>query len=314
MDYMDMLKRGWAVSWEHKYLWILGFLAALGGGNSLGGYSFNGGNADVLDFADPAAMGTLAAGIAAASCIGALIAILLWLVSLAARAGLIQSVAHHELGKPVAGFGAAFRLGWKKVWKLAAMTIVLFGVFFLIGIVLIVFLVASGGALAALSSGGEDAMGAMMAGAGILGLCALALLCLLIPLFIVETFIYAFAMRGMVLRDLGVMDSIRHGWRVLKEHLGPILMLAVAFLIFNIIAWVIAAGLLLVLGLGVAIPVGLLSNTDATFLQGLFIVLGVLGAALITALVATVVVTWQSSTFTIAYLNFTGKNIELAEA
>ncbi len=311
MDYTDMLKKGWSTAWDNKYLWILGFLAALGGGNSLFNYSANSGGS--LDTLDPAAVGTLAAGLVAASCLGAILAIALWLVSLAARGGLIESVARIEMHKPLAGFGAAFRLGWSKVWRLAAMSIVLFGVVLLIGLALILFLVLSGGLLTALFGGNQDASGSLFAGLGVLGLCFLGLLCLLIPLFIVLNFIYAFALRGLVLRDLGVTESIRHGWQVLRDNLGPIIMLSLAFLIFNIIAALIAMAILLVLGLGVAIPLNLLSSTDATFLQGLIAVLGVVAAAVVSALIATIVVTWQSSTFTLAYLNFTGKNIQFAD-
>lgn len=309
MDYMDMLKRGWAVSWNNKYLWILGFLAALGGGNSLASYSANSGSTNMTD---PAALGTLAAGIAAASCIGLILGIVLWLVSLAARGGLIESVARMELNQPAGGFGPAFRQGWSKVGGLAILTIVLFGVVIVIGVVLLFVFILSGGAMAALFSGGDDSS-ALFAGLGILGLCLLGLLCLLIPLFIVLNFIYGYAMRGVVLRDMGAMDAIRHGWRVLRDNLGVTLMLAVAFLLFTIIAWVIGAAILLALGLGLAIPINLLSNTNATFLQGLLGVIGVLGAAIVTAVISMVVVTWQSSTFTIAYLNFTGKDVTFVE-
>lgn len=313
MDYLDMLKRGWAISWERKYLWILGFLGALGGGNSLVSYSFNSGSANAVTMADPEVIGTLAAGLAAASCIGLIVGIALWLVSLAARGGLIEGVARQELRAPVDGFGAAFRLGWGHVWKLAGLTIVLFGVVFLVALAVLLAFGLSGGTLAALTGGSEETAGALIAGLGFLGLCLCGLMCLLVPISIGLNFIYTYAMRGITLRDMGIMDSIRHGWQVLRDNLGATLMLAVAFLILNIVAWVIAAAILFVFGLTVAVPTSLLADTNATFLQGLLAVLGVLGAAIITAVVASVIVTWQSATFTIAYLNFTGKNIEFAE-
>lgn len=313
MDYLDMLKRGWAVTWDHKYLWVLGFIAALGGGSVMGSQTFGSGSSEMADVADPAVLGTLAAGIIAASCIGIILAIVFWLIGLAARGGMIQSVANYELGKPVDGFGGAFRMGWRKVWSLAGLSIVLFGIVFLIGLAVIALLAISGGTVALLGAGGSDPTGTMMAGLGIAGLCLVGLMCLLIPLFIVLNFIYAFAMRGLVLRDLRVMDAIRHGWQVLRDNLGPILMLSVAFLIFNIIAWLIGSAILLAFGLTIAIPTNLLANTNATFMQGLLAVIGAAGAAIITALVAAVLVAWQSATFTIAYMQFTGKSAALAE-
>lgn len=310
MDYTDMLKRGWAITWDNKYLWLLGFLAALGSANSFVNFSTN--NSDFAGTMDPAMLGALAAGVAAASCIGLLVGILLWLVSLAAKAGLIESVARLELHKPVDGFGAAFRLGWRKVWRLAGMTILLFGIVIVAFIALIFLFALSGGALAALFAGGQEPSGGVFAGLGILGLCLLGLLCLMIPVFIALNFIYAFALRGLVLRDLGITDSIRHGWQVLRDNLGPIIMLSLAFLLFNIIAGVITLAILVPLGLSVGIPLAMLSGSDATFLQALLAILGVVGAALIAALISTIVVTWQSSTFTLAYLNFTGRDIDFA--
>lgn len=310
MDYMDMLKRGWAITWDNKYLWILGFLAALGSGNSVANYTT--GSDDFAATMDPAMIGALAAGVAAASCVGVIIGIIIWLVSMAAKAGLIESVARIELAKPLDGFGQAFRLGWGKVWRMAGLTLLLFGVVILAVLLLIFLFILSGGAFAALFSGGEDATGTLFAGLGILGLCLLGLLCLLIPVFIALNFVYAFAMRGLVLRDLGVTDSIRHGYQVLRDNLGPILMLALAFLLFNIIALVITAAILVPLGLGVGIPLALLSGSDATFLQGLLTVLGVVAATVVAAIISMIIVTWQSSTFTLAYLEFTGRDIDFA--
>lgn len=311
MDYIGLISRGWTITWENKYLWILGFLAALTGGSNIFTWS-----TDSSDFGDPGAMaspemlGTIAAGVLLAACVGVIVGILLWLVSLAAKGGLIGSVARLDMKQPVEGFGAAFRIGWRKVWRLAGLTIVLFGIIFLIFIAVIVVFALSGGALAVLFGGGGDE-NALFAGLGILGLCLLGLLCLMIPLFIFLSLIYPFAMRGMVLRDMGIGDSIRHGYRVLLDNLGAILLLSLAFLLLNVIAGILVLVILLPLGLAVAVPMSLLADSSATFLQGLIIVLGGLAAVVVTALVSALIVAWQSSTFTLAYLEFTGKNVDL---
>jgi len=36
IDIMDTLQRGWRLTWNNKWLWLLGFLAALGGGKIVG--------------------------------------------------------------------------------------------------------------------------------------------------------------------------------------------------------------------------------------------------------------------------------------
>lgn len=309
MDYIGWIRRGWEISWNNKYLWILGFLAALTGGTSATNFRTSGDEMGAAGVS-PEMVGTIAAGLTLAACVGLILGILLWLVSLAAKGGLIGAVARIDRGVPVEGFGQAFRIGWHKVWRLAALSIVLFGIVIVLVIGLVLLFVLSGGALAALfGTGGDES--ALFAGLGILGLCLLAFLCLMIPLFIFLSLIYPFAMRGMILRDMGVGDAIRHGYQVLRDNLGIILLLSLAFLILNIVVGIITLIVLLPLGLAVAIPTGLLADTNATFLQGLIIVLGALAATAITALVSALVVTWQSSTFTLAYMEFTGKNFDV---
>lgn len=310
MDYIGWIQRGWQISWNNKYLWILGFLAALTGGSSASSFRASGDDLGSAAGVSPEMVGTIAAGITLAACVGLIIGILIWLVSLAAKGGLIGAVARLERGAPVDGFGQAFRIGWHKVWRLAALSIVLFGIIILIVIGLILVFVLSGGALAALfGSGGDE--GTLFAGLGILGLCLLLLLCLMIPLFIFLSLIYPFAMRGVMLRDMGVGDAIRHGYQVLRDNLGIILLLSFGFLILNIVAGIATLVILLPLGLAVAIPTNLLADTSATFLQGLIVVLGGLAATVIAALISALVVSWQSSTFTLAYMEFTGKNFDV---
>ncbi len=310
MDYIGWIQRGWQISWNNKYLWVLGFLAALTGGSSATNFRANGDDLATGAGIAPEMLGTIAAGLTLAACVGVIIGLVMWLISLAAKGGLIGAVARLERGEPVEGFGAAFRIGWHKVWRLAALTIVLFGIIFLIVIGLILLFALSGGALAALFGGGGDE-NALFAGLGILGLCLLGLLCLMIPLFIFLSLIYPFAMRGVVLRDMGVGDAIRHGYQVLRDNLGIVLLLSFGFLILNIVAGIATLVILLPLGLAVAIPTSLLADTNATFLQGLIVVLGVFAATVVSALISALVVSWQSSTFTLAYMEFTGKNFDV---
>jgi hypothetical protein len=89
----------------------------------------------------------------------------------------------------------------------------------------------------------EDPSG-VWAGLGGLALIFLCLLCLLIPFIIALSLIYPFAFRGIILRDLGVMDSIRHGWKTLREHLGEIILLCLAFFLIGIIIVILTAAIM----------------------------------------------------------------------
>lgn len=311
MDYLDTIKRGFAHTWNNKFLWALGFLAALGSGSgfSSSNNSFNGGNmAGVEQWMTPGRMAALTGGLIAFSCVAFIVGILLWLVSLSARGGLIGAVAQLEQGKTTPTFRSAFGLGWKKVWRLAGMTIVLFAVPTILVIMLMVGFFGLAGGAAYVASGMENPS-AIGAGIGGLALVFVCLMCLLVPFFIALSLIYPFAFRGIILRDLGAMDGIRHGWQTLKQHLGEIILLSLAFFLINIIIIIVAAAILAPIALVVGVPLIALSGTDATVLTGILAALGVVVGLVVFALISAIATSWQSSTFTLAYLEWTGKNV-----
>lgn len=311
MDYLDTIKRGFAHTWNNKFLWALGFLAALGSGSgfSNSNYSFNSGDTAALgEWLTPERMAALTGGLIAFSCVAVIVGLLLWLVSLGARGGLIGAVAQLEQGTAKPTFRSAFSLGWKKVGRLALMTLALFAIPFILIILLVVGFIAVAGGAAYMSAGMEDPT-AIGAGIGGLALVFVCLMCLMVPFFLALTFIYPFAFRGIILRDLGVMDSIRHGWQTLKQHLGEIILLALAFFLINIIILIIALAILVPVGLAVGVPLVALSGSDATVLQGVLAVLGIVVGLVVFALISAIATAWQSSTFTLAYLQWTGKNV-----
>jgi hypothetical protein len=310
IDVMDTLQRGWRVTWNNKWLWLLGFLAALGSG---GGSSYSSTNYQ-FDSTDVFGPGTitpelgmaLAGGAIALVCVFFIVGILLWLVSLAARGGLITSVVDLDRGQATR-FGQAFRQGWRKVLPLAGMTILLFAVVIILAIVIaVVFAGTIIGAIAAAESGSGAGQG-LAAVFGSLGVGLLCLLCLLLPLTLILNLIYPFAYRGMMLRGLGVMDSIRHGWRVLRANVGQILLLGLAFLIIQLIIGFIGGAIVGVLGLTTGIIPLLFSGGAATTSQWVAAGLGLLAIVIIFAIISAVITAWRSATFTLAYEQWTGK-------
>ena len=317
MDYTDIIKRGWNHTWNHKFLWVLGFLAALGSGSGFGSSNYSTGSGDpetmgaLAPLMTPEGIAAMTTGLIVVGCLAVIVGIVLWLVSLSARGGLISAVAELETGvdpamqaaKPT--FGSAFRAGWRRVWRLAGMTILLFIVPIILFVVLAVAFVVPVFTLAVGSSGGEmPAVGSLLAG---LGLVAFCLICLLVPLTIVLNFIYPFAFRGVILGELGVMDAIRHGWRVLRDNLGQILVLGLIFLVINILVWVVVAAVAVPVGLLVGIPLVRTGLSDLSVLQWVVIGLGTVVGLVVFGLISAFFTAWQSSTFTVAYLQGTGK-------
>lgn len=310
MDYLDTIKRGFAHTWNNKFMWVLGFLAALGSssGFSNSNYSFNSSDPGMMaEWMTPGRMAAITGGLIAFGCLAFIVGIILWLVALSARGGMIAAVAQMERGTGKPTFRSAFGMGWKKVWRLAGMTIVLYAVPFILTILLVLGFVAVAGGAAFMSAGMENPE-SVLAGIGGLALVFVCLMCLLIPFFLALSFIYPFAFRGIVLRDMGVMDSIRHGWQTLKSHLGEIILLSLAFFLIGIIILIIAAAIMVPVALVVGVPFIALMDSNAGVLQGILAVLGIVITLVIFALVSAISTAWQSSTFTLAYLEWTGKN------
>ena len=97
-----------------------------------------------------------------------------------------------------------------------------------------------------------------------------------------------------------VRESIRHGWKVLRENLGEIVLLAVPFFLLC----ALLAGLYSVVALGGSVT-AILSGDPAAAMNAFswrFIVLYV-----IWSLIYAVLLAWQSATFTLGYRSWTGK-------
>jgi len=311
MDYMDTIKRGFSLTCNNKFMWVLGFLAALGSGSAFSNSNYSTNSSDMAGMADwmtPERMAALSAGLIAFSCVAVILGLVLWLVALSARGRLIAGAVQLDRGQTKPTFRSAFGMGWRKVWRLAGMTLLLFAVPTILFILLVIgFIVLAGGA--ALMASGMDDPSAFGAGIGGVALVFLCLMCLLVPFTLVLTLIYPFAFRGMVLRDLGAMDSIRHGWRTLRENLGEIILLGLAFFLINIVIIVISVAIIVPIGLAVGVPMAMLSGSNASAIQGILAVLGIIVGLVIFALISAITTAWQSSTFTLAYLQWTGKDV-----
>ena len=310
MDYSELISRAWRITWNNKFLWVLGFLAALGstgGGGSGGRTTWTN---DQFNFPELARIGALLAGLV---CLALIIGLALWLLSLVAKGGLISAAARLDDGEKMT-LGDAFGAGTRYLGRLIGVTLLLYGPLIILVIVAAAVVAAAiGGWVTIADFNNLSDPSEFPAGIGLLIFCVLGLLCLLFPVGLLITFIYPFAIRGAVLQDLGVTASISHGWRVLRENLAEIILLAILFLVFNVI-FGFAVGILFVpLGLVIFAPLAAMGFDGRSFgpleillLVGAGLCLGILGAAL-----QSILTTWQSTTFTLAYKEFVGKRAEV---
>ncbi|MEZ4513799.1 MAG: hypothetical protein R3C62_18175 [Chloroflexota bacterium] len=296
---------------------LLGFLAALGSGGGGGGGNSNfrmdgsqvpgspdfGGQVEAFWL-------QYAALIIAAMCFFFLLGIVLWVVGLTARGGLISAAARLDAGEKMT-FRQAFADGWAKIGQLVGLSLLLFLPFIILAfVVALVVAGAIGFSIFSIANTIEQDPTAVLGSLGAVVFAVCGLLCLAIPIGIILQGISAFAQRGIMLQDMGIMDSIRHGWHIFKSNFAEIIVLVVIFIVISI-----------VVGFAVAIvmiPLAFLSFGPLIFQAvegGSFgaveIAAGIVGGlvlAVVAAAINSLVTAYQSTTFTLAYQEFLNKN------
>ena len=328
MDYGNILRRSWDVIWNHKFMLVLGFLAALGSGAGGGGgnssnYTVDGSEFDALPFATvpeisqnmeavAAAVAAAGAVIAGLLCLFLIIGIILWLVRLTAQAGMIDAAYRLDAGEKVT-FGEAISAGWHKLGRMVGLNLVFFGVFFLIAIIAGVVVLVMGlgvGATAAGAAASDSDIGALIGGLGA-GLIALicCLMCVFMLLAIVVSVLYPFAQRAAVLEDKSVFASISRGWQVIKENLGEVIILILLFLLLGFLVGAVTFAVFIPLAALAFAPTAIRLFSGGTF-EVLDLVLasgGILCMILFGAAINAIFVAFRSSAFTLAYGELTSK-------
>lgn len=326
MDHGKIVSRGWDVVKNNKFLWGLGAIAALSGGlgsGSQGSFSFNndftqfnedsfpedGPFADFIramesadQTGDPAAifdaMFNFFGALFILFSVLFLVGIILWVIGIIARAGLIRSVYRAEMGKADT-FGDSMRGGMASFGRLFLMRLLLFIVILGIPLAIIIgiFSVAIGGTIAS----GDGSF------VGVLFPVICLMVCLVLPFTLLIQFVEAYAFRGIVLQDFGVIESLKHGWQVTKDNLSDNLLLGVIFFLLSLVIGAI-------IGVIVGIPSFLFANPMMElFTEGsisgaswVSIIIGTIVLTALSAILSSIIVAWQSAGFTLAYMEFTG--------
>jgi hypothetical protein len=302
MDYSKVLRRAWEITWRWKVLWILGFLAGLGkaaGTSSNTSYSTSSGDwGGSPAFEIPPALIGVLIGV---GCLALLIGIAIWVISVMARGGLIAGVQQVEEESDTS-FLRAWRVGRDRFWTL-------FGIGVLAAIPMIILVILGLltlgiGVFAAIQAPGDVSWPSRSGGILIPLLCCSGTFCCgLFGISIILAQIRIYAERAAILEGLGWIDSFKRGWDVLKDNLGPTIIL---WLIFFFIGLALA---LLVFAIGVALflPfVAIVANTDPGAWMIAPACCGGLLAVIVFALISAIVETFASATWTLAYRELTG--------
>lgn len=318
MDYGELITRAWHITWNNKFLWVLGFLAALTSAGSNGNSFQNSFNES--DFAaNPQLAAQMGAMVLGLTCVFMIIGLILWLLSVAARGGLIDGVNRIDDGEQIT-LGQAFAAGTSKIWRLIGVYILAYLPLIILGFVVgIVAVMAIGGSVAmgTMMQNPEEAGAAIAGSMGLLGLCLCLLMCALIPVGFILFFVAEFGSRAAVIQDMGITDSLRQGWQVFRANLGPVfiiwlIMLFVGILFSIAVGIVMVPAALLVFGpmfISIFNNDGAMTGMNMVWALGGSICLGIFGALLMS-----VVQTWSSAVWTLAYKQLTGKGPEAVPA
>ena len=319
MDYSDTLRRGWSITWQNKWLWLLALLplpSPLNIGRlvltilSLPAVSpaipvSSSGTSPVLPMLTLQQELTAYAGPAMlVSYFRLLVPMVALVVSLMAHGGLIHAVAQRAQGEATS-FSRSLNAGLRRLVPLLGVTILLYAlpvIVFVVSVLLgnsSVSMMASGSAYQTMWSDvtENDRMLARF---------------LTVAFVVASLFLYLFAIRGIILHRMSAVMGVGHGWGVVRNNVGKIVLFALPFLlVYSLLRLTMSALQMIFIGSGV-LEYQLLSGWISGSFSPVFwryLLIFVLIFVLSTLLNG-VLIAWQSATFTLAYLQWTGKDVQ----
>jgi hypothetical protein len=243
MDYLELLKRAFNITWRYRPLWIFGFFLALcsggggGGGNfNFPGGGFNGNNEDGPSFPeigdfnlDPNLLIGLGIALLCLVLLLILLSIIVPAITRTALIGMVDQIVDWEAVTVRAGW----QFGWsKRAWRLFLVSVV-------VGLPLVILaLILLGIALLPLLLILTQETASTVIGIILTVFAAIFIVLLLILVGFLLTPIFELAWRRTVLAERGVMDSLRDTLGLIRSHLKEVILLLL--LMFGVgIGWLL---------------------------------------------------------------------------
>lgn len=232
IPYIEILKQAGRIVWQHRFLLWFGLLMALG---SPGSFNIGGNNEDFGKQGEAAKsfFETHWQIVLVIAVVLFIVGIILFLISLVAKAGLVRSVNLVSQNKKT-NFKEGWRSGKKYFGKLFKLAILFFLAAFIIVVILavpIIYLVAV-----------KSWFGAIL-----VGLFAIAIL---IPIIFIFTLTKVFAEFYIVLSDLQVRSAIEAGYNLLLKNIGHSIVFGLLLMVVSL-----AAGIVLLPVAGIALVI-----------------------------------------------------------
>jgi len=233
INYLEIIKKSWKITWKNRYLWWFGLFLVLGGRIS---FNFPGNNEWSKRVGENGSqfenfISRHWQSMVAIIIVAVIIGLVLFVLSLISKAGLIKTL--DKIEKNLTGnFKEGFREGKKYFWKLLALLIILgFLIFFLIFLLVV--------PVAVLFSLGSPIFGI---------LAAILAILISIPIIILASFIGKYASFYIILSDLGIKASIENGYQVFRKNILASIIMALFFIPISITLFVLVITVLLAVG------------------------------------------------------------------
>jgi hypothetical protein len=309
MNYSSILTRAWTIAWKYKILWIFGFLAMLGGGGSgwnagSGGsnfrYSVNDGSAQIEQSNLPPEwksfvnqlsqinINTWINIIVAVGCCLLLLWVCLSVLSIIGRGGLIGGIVKADATGGVS-FGDAWGTGVRYFWRLLALRLLAIVVNLVAGIILLL----SGAIITVFTC----------------GLGCIPVICGMVIIGVALRLWFRLMDYAVVVENQGVGEAIGRAWTILRDHIGPavivyLILLAVSLVMGFVVLILVAPGAALIFLSFLPLI------TQAGSLNVPLLVIGIVLLViftLVSLLINAVYTVWETGVWTFAYQAMIGQ-------
>jgi|DewCreStandDraft_2_1066082.scaffolds.fasta_scaffold00190_46 hypothetical protein len=324
MNYGEIVSRAFSITLQHRVLWWLGLglvLTGHGGACSppISGFGGRQGGREttpeftaelppwLIDLVRTLRAEGIVALLITLLVLALIVAVVLQLVGAVCQGALIYLVDAVERGAPLS-FSAGLEAGMRSMWRLFFIALLVFSPFLLTVLILL------GGALASFIAAitGPQELEAPRV------LALLALLCLGIPavcLVIVVAYLLSvlaiLAQRAVVLENLGLWQSIRRGWTLLRARFWELVLLSLIWIAIGFLVGIVVA---LPVAL-VALPFAMVTGMQEPGMGVIALLLVVaLGLVIYAMFISTLNAVFSSALWTLAYRRIAGWQPEIAGA
>ncbi len=258
INYLDIIKKAWNITWNNKHLWWFGFFIALAGTGSSLNYrnSWTSDQTKVVSEQISSFMSQHVTLMVVLILVAVLIFITLTVLSVISRGALIKSTHTATKNEPTT-FKSGFAQGKKYFWRII-------GISFFLALVALIILFVIAIPIIFLFASQSYILGAILTIVGI---------ALFIPLVILATYLRIFGDMYVVLGDLAIQPALENAYALFRKNIGVSIVMGLIFIPIAIAAGL--AGLLVVFCLALIFLI----------VGGIFyLLLGQIGAGIIIAI------------------------------